>query len=253
MERAREVVLSQLGSRGEAIGSAAPGEEGHDRAQPIGTTGVSQSLVERSIGAVFSFAGNHVVMFFLTYFLLISAPRVRDRLVESVGTDPERRRTVSTIVNEINGQIQRYLLVLLVTGLIVAVATWLVLERIGVRDAAMWGMLAGVFNSIPYFGPVIVSGGLFAVGLVQGGGITQGIQMSAAAIVITSLEGWLLTPALMGRAERMNALAVFLGLLLWTWVWGAWGTLLAVPMLVVIKSIADHVEALRPVGRLMAP
>jgi predicted PurR-regulated permease PerM len=64
--------------------------------------------------------------------------------------------------------------------------------------------------------------------------------MTGAAIVIASLEGWLLTPPLMGKAEHMSALAVFLGLPLWTWVWGARGTILAVPMLVVIKSVADQ-------------
>lgn len=116
----------------------------------------------------------------------------------------------------------------------------------------MWGILAGVFNSIPYFGPGIVSGGLFVVGLVQGGGVAQAHQMSGAAILITSLEGWLLRPVLMGKAERMSALAVFLGVLLWTWIWGGWHTLLAVPMLVIIKFVADHVERLKPVGRLMA-
>ena len=100
---------------------------------------------------------------------------------------------------------------------------------------------------------MIISGGLFVIGLVQGGGLAQAVQMSGAAILITSLEGWLLAPALMGKAERMSALAVFLGLLVWTWVWGAWGTVLAVPMLVVIKSVADHVERFRPLGRLMAP
>jgi predicted PurR-regulated permease PerM len=57
----------------------------------------------------------------------------------------------------------------------------------------------------------------------------------------------------MGKAERMSALAVFLGLVLWTWLWGAWGTLLAVPMLVVLKSVADHVDSWKPLGRLMAP
>ena len=160
---------------------------------------------------------------------------------------------MSMIIDDVNTQIQRYLLVLLVTAVIVGVATWLVLAWMGVKHAAMWGILAGVFNSIPYFGPVIVAGGLFVVGMGQGGGVTQALQMSGAGMVITSLEGWLLTPPLMGKAERMSALVVFLGLLLWTWVWGAWGTVLAVPMLVVIKSIADHVDALRPVGRLMAP
>jgi predicted PurR-regulated permease PerM len=87
----------------------------------------------------------------------------------------------------------------------------------------------------------------------QDGGLAKAIQISAGALVITSLEGWLLTPPLLGKAERMSALAVFLGLLLWTWLWGGWGTILAVPMLVVLKSVADRVEPLKPVGRLLAP
>jgi predicted PurR-regulated permease PerM len=157
------------------------------------------------------------------------------------------------ILIEIDRQIERFLTVQLFTSTLVALVTWLAFKALGVEQAAVWGLLAGIFNSIPYFGPVVISGGLFLVGMVQGGGMTQALQMSAAALIITSLEGWLLTPALMGKAERMSALAVFLGLLLWTWVWGAWGTVLAVPMLVVIKSIADHVDRFRPVGRLMAP
>jgi predicted PurR-regulated permease PerM len=123
----------------------------------------------------------------------------------------------------------------------------------GVQNAAVWGILAGVFNSIPYFGPVIVSGGLLVLGIVQEGDLTRALQMSGAALVITSLEGWVLEPPLMGKAERMSALSVFIGLLVWTWVWGAWGTLLAVPMLVVLKSVADRIEPMKPIGRLMAP
>ena len=142
---------------------------------------------------------------------------------------------------------------LLLTAITVAAATWLALSLMGVRYAATWGILAGIFNSMPYFGPVIVSGGLFLIGIVQGGGLAQAFQMSGAAILITSLEGWLLTPTLMGRAERMSALAVFLGVLVWTWIWGPWGTVLAVPMMVVIKSVSDHVRPLKPLGRLMAP
>jgi predicted PurR-regulated permease PerM len=139
------------------------------------------------------------------------------------------------------------------TGAIVAVLTWAALAWLGVSHAAVWGILAGVFNSIPYFGPVIVSGGLFVVGLVQGGDLAQALLMSGIALAITSLEGWLLTPLLMGKAENMNALTIFIGLMLWTWLWGGWGTILAVPMLVILKSTADHVPGLSRVGRLMAP
>jgi predicted PurR-regulated permease PerM len=251
---ARELVASlpHTVDRVQALVAAQIGAGSYSR-EPIATSQLTGSFVQQGVRAVLSFGGHLVVVFFLVYFFLISDHLIRDRLVEVSGPDGAQRRTTATIIKDINQQIQRYLLVLLVTGVIVAGATWLVLAWLGVQHAAVWGLLAGVFNSIPYFGPIVVSGGLLVVGLVQDGGATQALQMSGAAIVITSLEGWLLTPALMGKAERMSAVAVFLGLLLWTWVWGAWGTVLAVPMLVVIKSIADHVERLRALGRMMAP
>lgn len=260
-ERARDMVLAQLGSGSASIDEAikqlvtgATGSGGAEVAEPAGTSAqMPAPLIQRGVDAIFALAGHLVIIFFLSFFLLISGHHVRNRLVEVAGPDAQRRRITSTIIDEIDAHIQRYLLVLLVTAVIVGVLTWAVLAWMNVQHAAMWGILAGIFNSIPYFGPVIVSGGLFVVGLVQGGGMTQALQMSGAAILITSFEGWLLTPPLMGKAERMSALAVFLGLLLWTWIWGGWGTILAVPMLVIIKSVADHVERLKPIGRLMAP
>lgn len=194
--------------------------------------------------------GHLTVIVFFVFFLLHSGPRMAARITESAGT-PERRAQVARILGDVNGQVQRFLLVQAVTSAIVAVATWLVLAWMGVTAALLWGLLAGLFNSIPYFGPVVVSGGLFLVGLVQDGGVEQALRMSGAALLITSLEGWLITPVLLGRAERMNVLTVFVGLLVWTWVWGPWGTLLAVPMLSVLKSVADHVERLRPLALLM--
>lgn len=256
-ERAREKISAQLGVDGSldmaagALGGGSTTEAGGG--QPTGTGQASGSLLQRLVGGVVAFAGHVVVVVFLVLFLLISGHHIRNRLVEIAGRAGEQRQTMAAIVDEINMQIQRYLLVLLLTGAIVGAATALVLLWLGTQHALMWGVLAGVFNAIPYFGPVVVSGGLLVVGLVQEGSLTAGLQMAGAAIVITSLEGWLLTPPLMGKVERMSALAVFLGLLVWTWIWGAWGTILAVPMLVVIKSVADHVERLRPVGRLMAP
>lgn len=250
--RAREMITSQTTSgTGESLKEAA-GELGGAGGQQQAGGGL-MSFVQLGVGSVIALAGNLLVIFFLVFFLLIAGPHFRNRIVEIAGPDRERRRLTATVIDEINEQIQRFLLVRLVTAVIVGAATWIVLAWMGVSNAAVWGILAGVFNSIPYFGPVIVSGGLLVVGLVQGGGMTQALQMSAAALVITSVEGWLLTPPLMGKAERMSALTVFLGVLLWTWIWGAWGTILAVPMLVVAKSVADHVEPLKPIGRLMAP
>ena len=228
---------------------AQPAAGGQQPAAGAGLTG----MVQRGVGSVFALAGHLVVIFFLVFFLLVSGHHFRARLVEIAGPDPDRRRVTAQVIDEINAQIQRFLLVRLITAAVVGALTWAVLAWMGVQHAAVWGILAGIFNSIPYFGPIIVSGGLLVVGLVQGGGMTQALQMAGVALAITSIEGWLLTPPLMGKAERMSALTVFLGVLLWTWIWGAWGTIFAVPMLVVVKSVADHVQSLRPIGRLMAP
>jgi predicted PurR-regulated permease PerM len=209
-------------------------------------------LLERGATSALALAGNVVTIVFLVFFLLAAGDHFSDRAIEIAG-DAEHRKIAAQIVRDINRQIQRFLLVRAATGTMVAVATWGVLVLFGTPQAAVWGLLAGVFNSIPYFGPVIASGGLLVVGLVQSGQLSHALWMSGAALVITSLEGWLLTPPLLGKAERMSAVVIFLGLLFWTWVWGPWGTLLAVPMLVIMKAVADHVAPLRWVSRLMAP
>jgi predicted PurR-regulated permease PerM len=259
LEHARDDVLSQLGldsatmqGAGDAPTTAGTVGDSAERSSRNADPVDGPSPLKIDVRTLFALGGQLVVVFFLVFFLLISTPQFKDRLLEVAGPDDQQRRTTAFIIDDINSQIQRYLLVLVVTAIMVGLATWLVLAWQNVRHAALWGMLAGAFNSIPYFGPVIVSGGLLVVGLTQGGGIDQALRMSGAALLITSLEGWLVTPALMGKAERMSALAVFIGLVLWTWLWGEWGTILAVPMLAVMKSIADRVDGLKGLGRLMA-
>jgi predicted PurR-regulated permease PerM len=241
-------------SAGATDTSTAPGQApSQQQGSPGGMGQGVVGVVQRGVGSVFALAGHITVIVFLVFFLLLSGEHVRARIIEVAGPDDDRRRTAARIIDDINAQVQRFLVVRLVTAAIVGGLTWAVLAWMGVQHAAVWGILAGVFNSIPYFGPIIVTGGLLIVGVVQGDGLAQALQMAGAALLITSLEGWLLTPPLMGKAERMSALAVFLGLLLWTWIWGAWGTILAVPMLVIIKSVADHVPRLKAISRLMAP
>jgi predicted PurR-regulated permease PerM len=210
------------------------------------------TLVQQGIGPLMTMAGDLITVVFLLFFLLASGDHFRRRIIEIVH-EPARRDTTARIISDIDAQVQQFLLVRAATGAGVALATWLALLWLDTPQAGVWAVLAGVFNSIPYFGPVIVSGGLLLVGLAQSGDLVRAFEMSAAALVITSIEGWLVTPPLLGRTEQMNAVVVFVGLLIWTWMWGAWGTLLAVPMLVVIKAVADHVERLRPLARLMAP
>jgi predicted PurR-regulated permease PerM len=96
-----------------------------------------------------------------------------------------------------------------------------------------------------------VSGGLAVVSFMQFNDLLKTLYVCGAAFAITSLEGFLLTPMLMSRAAQMNPVAVFVGLLFWSWIWGLWGTILAVPMLMMLKAVCDHVEDLRPIGELL--
>ncbi len=202
-----------------------------------------------SIGAL-SVAGQGVMVLLLTFFLLLSDDLFKRKLVEGVPTFTHKRLTVQ-MLDQIADQIERFLLVQLFTSAVVGVVTWAALWAVGLQQAAVWGLTAGVLNSIPYFGPVIVTCALTVVAFLQFGTIPMALAVAAIALAITSLEGWLLTPMLLSRAANMNQVAVFVGLIFWSWIWGIWGLLLAVPMLMVVKSVCDHVEDLQPVGQFL--
>jgi predicted PurR-regulated permease PerM len=99
---------------------------------------------------------------------------------------------------------------------------------------------------------MLVMVGAAVVALLQGeGSVNLALMAGGLSLIITSIEGYLITPILLGQTTRMNAVAVFVGILFWSWLWGMWGALLAVPILVVLKTVADHVEDLKPVGELL--
>jgi predicted PurR-regulated permease PerM len=195
--------------------------------------------------------GQFVLVLFLVYFLLASGDLYRRKLVKIAGPSLSKKKVTLQILSEIDRQIEMFLAVQTVTSILVAVATWLAFRALGLQQAAVWGIVAGVMNSIPYFGPVVVTGGTALVAFLQFGTIRMALIVAAVSLVITSLEGMLLTPWLTSRAARMNAVAIFIGLLFWGWVWNVWGLLLAVPMLMVIKAICDHVDDFKNVSEMI--
>ena len=203
-----------------------------------------------SAGAV-AFAGQAVLITFFVFFLLATGDLFKRKLVRMAGPSLEKKKITVQILNDINAQIELFLLVRVVTSVVVAVATYIAFKFMGLEQAGVWAILAGVFNSIPYFGPVIVAAGTAVVAYVQFGTVSMALWISGASLVITSVEGWLLTPWLTSRTARTNEIAVFVGLIFWSFVWGIWGTLLAVPMLVVVKAFCDRIEDLQPIGELL--
>lgn len=203
-----------------------------------------------SMGAV-GFLGQLVMIFFLSYFLLASGDLYKRKLVRIAGPTLSQRKVTVKILDDISGQIARFLITQIATSALVAALTAAALWWLGLDSWLFWGIMAGILNSIPYFGPVIVSSALAVVAFLQFGTLGRTLAVTGSAFVITSIEGFLITPALMGKAARMNPGAIFVGLLFWGWIWGMWGVVLAVPMMMLVKSICDHVEDFSGVGELL--
>ena len=197
------------------------------------------------------FGTQFVLVLFLVYFFLVTGDLYKRKVVKIAGPTLTKKKITVQILDEINQQIANFMRVQVFTSFVVAVATGFALWWLGVENPIVWGLLAGVFNSIPYLGPLVVTGGLGVVTFTQFDDLLKTASVCAAVFGITSLEGFLLTPMLMSRAAQMNPVAIFIGLLFWSWIWGIWGTILAVPMLMMLKAVCDHVEDLQPVGELL--
>lgn len=233
----------------EATGPAPRDPGGVQRVQVVQPFRATDYLAWGSVGVV-GLAGQGVMILFLSYFLLVADDLYKRKLVRIMPTLSKKKITVQ-IVEEIGTQIERFMVVQVFTSIIVAVATSLALWWVGLDQPIIWGLAAGILNSIPYFGPLIVTGGLMLVAYLQFATIQMAVYVAGIALVITTLEGWLLTPTLMGRAASINPAAIFVGIIFWSWVWGVWGLILAVPMLMMIKAVCDRIEELRPIGELL--
>jgi predicted PurR-regulated permease PerM len=192
-----------------------------------------------------------ILVLFLVYFLLIAGDLFKRKLVKIAGPTVHKRRITTQILDEIDTQIARYLLVQLLMSLVVGLVSGLTFWWVGLEQAPVWGLAAGLLITIPYFGPAVVMGGIFTISFLQFGTMLMGVYLAGLFLIITILEGSLLKPWLMGRAMRMNGPALFLGLMFWGWMWGIWGLLLAVPIIVMIKSVCDRVEDLKSIGELL--
>ncbi|HEX5285454.1 MAG TPA: AI-2E family transporter, partial [Polaromonas sp.] len=125
------------------------------------------------------------------------------------------------------------------------------LLAIGLENAAVWGIAAGVLNLVPYVGSLITAAASALVGFLQFGSLNMALAVGGASLVIHTLVGNLLTPWLTSRASRMSPVAVFVGLLAWGWLWGVWGLLLGIPILMIVKSICDRIDDLKPIGEFL--
>ena len=196
-------------------------------------------------------AGQLTVVVFLTYFLMVSGNTFRRKLIKLAGPSLSSKKITLQALDEITGQIQRYLQVQLATSALVGVLTGLALWAIGLENAAVWGIAAGVLNLVPYVGSLVTATASGGVAFLQFGSSNMALLVFGVSVVIHTIVGNLITPWLTSRASRMNPVAVFVGLLAWGWLWGVWGLLLGLPILMIVKSVCDRVDDLKPIGEFL--
>jgi predicted PurR-regulated permease PerM len=195
--------------------------------------------------------GQAVIVLFLTFFLLVSGDSFRRKMVKIAGPRFAEKKLTVQALDEITGQIQRYLLVQVLTIVLVGVATGLSFVALGVQHAAVLGLFAGVLNFIPYIGAILFTAVAAAVALLQFGSLDSVLLVAFVSLLIHTVSGYAVMPWLTSRAGRMNAVTVFIGVLAWGWLWGLWGLLLGVPILMIVKAVCDRVDDLHPIGELL--
>ena len=211
---------------------------------------VKDYLWTGTIGLI-TLIGQTTAVIFLTYFLMLSGDTFRRKLIKLAGPSLSSKKITLQALNEITGQIQRYLQVQLLTSVLVGVLTWLALLAIGLDNAAVWGIAAGVLNLVPYVGALVTAAASALVGFLQFGSLNMALLVAGASLLIHPLVGNLIPPWLTSRTGRMSPVAVFVGLLAWGWLWGVWGLLLGIPILMIVKSICDRVDDLKPIGEFL--
>ncbi len=194
---------------------------------------------------------NVIIVLFVTFFLLASGNQFRRKMVKLAGPTLSEKKITVQALDEIDLQIQRYLLVQVFTSTLVGLATWIAFLSIGMEQAAVWGVVAFVLNFIPYVGSVAASVAAMVIGFSQFGSLEMLVLIATIMLLINVIEGYILSPLLTSHASRMNPLAVFVGVFAWGWLWGVWGLFLGIPILVVIKTVCDRVDGLKAVGELL--
>jgi len=207
-------------------------------------------LLAGSVGLA-SFVTQATMVVFLVFFLLLAGDTFKRKLVKLTGPSLTRKKVTVHILDDINTSIQNYMFMLLVTNVLLALLMWVALRAIGLNNAGAWAIFAGVAHVMPYFGPLLITSATGLVAFMQFESLRMVILVAGASMGIATLVGMVVTTWMTGKIAKMNPAAVFVSLLFWGWLWGMWGLLLGVPVVVVLKVVAERVEGMEALAELL--
>jgi predicted PurR-regulated permease PerM len=191
-----------------------------------------------------------MVVLLLVYFFLSSGNGFLRRMVEVVPGMTEKKMVVS-IARDVQAEMSRYLVMVSIINLAVGAVTAASMALLSVPDPFLWGVVAGVLNFAPYVGPTMTTIGLTVVGFATFNTLGHALAVPGAFLAIAFVEGQLITPTIIGRRLALDPTAVFVWLLVWGWLWGIPGVLLAGPMIACFRIVCQHLDALKSIGALI--
>jgi predicted PurR-regulated permease PerM len=207
-------------------------------------------LWQGSMGALVAM-GQGAMVIFLVFFLLLGGDQFKRKLVRLTGPTLSNKKITVNILDDINGSIQKYMFMLLTTNLLVALLTWIAFRWIGLENAGAWAVAAGFLHLVPYLGPGLTAAATGMAAFMQFDSFSMALLVSGASLAIATVVGTFVATWMIGRIANMNSAAIFISLLFWAWLWGIWGMLLSIPIIVIVKVVSQHVEQLNPVAELL--
>lgn len=183
----------------------------------------------------------------LLFFLLSSGDLFLQKLVKVLPRLQDKKRAVE-IVREIESNLSRYLFTVTCINAGLGVAVGIAMHLLGMPNPVLWGVMAAVLTFVPYLGHMVGAAVVTLVAAVTFDEVGWMFLAGGTYWGLAVIEGTFVTPMILGHRLELNPVVLIIGLMLWGWIWGIGGALLAVPLLVAFKIFCDHVEPLSPVG-----
>lgn len=213
----------------------------------VAQTGMLSSAADNILSAGTSIT----IIFVLSLFLLASGTMFYEKIIQSFARLSEKKRALR-VVYDVEREISHYLLTVAVINAGLGTAIGLGLWGLGMPNPLVWGAMAALLNFLPYVGALITIVLVTVIALISFDSISYALLAPAFVLLCDIVEGQFVTPMVVGRRLEINAVAIFIAIAFWSWLWGFVGALMAVPLLVVVKVFCDHFEGLSPVGNFLA-
>jgi predicted PurR-regulated permease PerM len=208
------------------------------------------SLSSRLFGTTREIITGFLEVMLLLYFLLAVGDMFLQKLIKVLPQFRDKKKAVA-IARDTEAAVSTYLYTVTLINAGQGIAVGIGMFLIGMPNAALWGVLAGLLEFIPYVGAAVMTGTLLMAGLVTFDTTGHALLPAAVYLATNFVQSNLVSPLVLGHRLTLNPVAIFIGLVFWLWIWGVPGAFIAVPLLATFKIFCDHIESLAPIGEFL--